>query len=192
MLACTLIGGKGIPAPTSRDGYGWDDARRIIERFARLFVSRYYLEVQPFYELDKTRLINPAYERLGRELGIPLVATCDVHYPRPDDSEMQAILHAVHRGNQSIDDAMRSWNYDVPMTFPESDNALGERLMKTGLSRAAAWEAITNAAYIAEMCNVTLPKAARLRYPISEGDWKPWLYVATVASQRATKKTKAI
>jgi len=174
LLACSLVGGKGIPAPTSRDGYGWDDARRVISRFARLFVSRYYLEVQPFYELEKTCLINPAYERLSRETGVPLVATCDVHYPRPDDSDMQAILHAVHRGNQSIDDAQRAWNYSVPMTFPESDRALGERLMKTGLSRNAAWEAILNSAWIAEHCTVTLPKAEPLVYPISDKDWEPW------------------
>jgi len=174
LLACSLVGGKGIPAPTSRDGYGWDDARRIISRFARLFVSRYYLEVQPFWELEKTCLINPAYERLAREAGLPLVATCDVHYPRPDDSDMQAILHAVHRGNQSIDDMMRSWNYDVKMTLPESDRDLGERLMKTGLSRNAAWEAITNSARIAEQCTVTLPKAERLQYPIQKSDNEPW------------------
>jgi DNA polymerase III subunit alpha len=174
LLACALVGGKGIPAPTSKDGYGWDDARRVISRFARLFVSRYYLEVQPFYELEKTCLINPAYERLSRETGCPLVATCDVHYPRPEDSGMQAILHAVHRKNQSIDDTMRAWNYDVPMTLPESDKALGERLMKTGLSRNAAWEAILNSARIAEQCTVTLPKADRLIYPIQEGDLKPW------------------
>jgi DNA polymerase-3 subunit alpha len=174
MLACALVGGKGIPVPTSRDGYGWDDARRIISRFARLFGERYFLEVQPFYELEKTCRINPAYERLSRESGVPLVATCDVHYPRPEDGEMQAILHAVHRGNQSIDDAMRSWNYDVPMTLPESDKALGERLMKTGLSRAAAWEAILNTEWIASQCTVTLPKASRLVYPIKEDDWKPW------------------
>jgi DNA polymerase-3 subunit alpha len=174
MLACALVGGKGIPVPTSRDGYGWDDARRIISRFSRLSGERYFLEVQPFWELDKTCRINPAYERLSRESGVPLVATCDVHYPRPSDSEMQAILHAVHRGNQSIDDAMRSWNYSVPMTLPESDKALGERLMKTGLSRDAAWEAILNTEYIASQCNVTLPKAERLAYPISDADWKPW------------------
>ena len=175
LLACSLVGGKGIPAPTSRDGYGWDDARRVISRFARLFVSRYYLEVQPFYELEKTCRINPAYEQLSRQTGVPLVATCDVHYPRPNDSDMQAILHAVHRGNQSIDDAMRAWNYDVPMTFPESDNALFDRLRKTGLSRAAAIDAILNAEYIAGQCNVTLPKAERLQYPIQENDWSPWL-----------------
>lgn len=174
LLACSLIGGKGIAAPTYRDGYDWGMARRVISNFARLFGERYFLEVQPFYELEKTCRINPAYERLSNELDIPLVVTCDVHYPRPEDGEMQAILHAVHRGNQSIDDAMRAWNYSVPMTLPESDKDLGIRLMKTGLSRSAAWEAINNSALIADMCTVTLPKAARLEYPIQEDDWKEW------------------
>src|SRR5215467_10391336 len=93
LLACSLVGGKGIPEPTSRDGYAWDDARLVIQRFATLFGSSYYLEVQPFWELEKSVRINTAYAKLGREMGIPLIVTCDVHYPRPEDGEMQAILH---------------------------------------------------------------------------------------------------
>ena len=174
LLACSLVGGKGIPEPTSRDGYAWDDARLVIQRFAALFGSRYFLEVQPFWELEKSRKINTAYAKLSRETGVPLVVTNDVHYPRPEDSEMQAILHAVRRGKHTVEEAMREWNYEVPMTLPESDTALGERLMKTGLTRAEAWDAICNSRDIAEMCTVKLPKAERLRYPISEGDLKPW------------------
>jgi DNA polymerase-3 subunit alpha len=174
LLACSLVGGKGIPAPVNKTGYAWDDARLVIHRFLSLLGERYYLEVQPFWELETTCKINPAYEKLSKETGVPLVVTCDVHYPYADDAEMQAILHATHRGKHTVDEMLREWNYQVPMTFPESDKELGERLMKTGLSRAAAWEAICNSAYIAEMCNVTLPKAQRLRYPISVEDLKPW------------------
>jgi len=174
LLACSLVGGKGIPEPTSRDGYAWDDARLVIQRFAALFGSRYFLEVQPFWELEKSRKINTAYAKLSRETGVPLVVTNDVHYPRPEDSEMQAILHAVRRGKHTVEEAMREWNYEVPMTLPESDTALGERLMKTGLTRAESWDAICTSRDIAEMCTVKLPKAERLRYPISEGDLKPW------------------
>jgi DNA polymerase-3 subunit alpha len=173
LLACSLVGGKGIPEPAG-SGFGWDDARLVIHRFQRIFGARYFLEVQPFWELEKTCKINPAYARLSRETGVPLVVTCDVHYPNPEDGEMQAILHAVHRGKHSVDDVMREWNYAVPMTLPESDKDLGERLMKTGLSRTEAWEAICNARYVADSCNVTLPKAERLRYPIQEGDHRPW------------------
>lgn len=173
LLACTLTGGKGIPEPGG-DGYDWDGARDVIGRFRGVFGDRYALEVQHFWEVEKVCKINPAYERLSRETGVPLAVTGDVHYPRPEDGEMQAILHAVHRGHASVDDAMRSWNYEVPMTLPESDKDLGERLMKTGLSRSAAWEAILTTERIAGECNVTLPKAQRLVYPVREDDLKPW------------------
>jgi DNA polymerase-3 subunit alpha len=183
LLACTLLGGKGIPEPTTRadgmdarrPGEAWDDARAVIQRFVNTFGDDYYLEVQPFYELERSCKINTAYERLSRETGVPLVVTQDVHYPAMDDAEMQAVLHAVHRGKASVDDAMREWNYDVPLTLPDSDRALADRLRKTGMSGRAAYSAIENSAWIAENCNVTLPKAERLRYPISEEDFQPWV-----------------
>ena len=175
LLACSLVGGKGIPIPASRDGYGWDDARLVISRFLRLFgTERFYLEVQPFWELEKSGRINTAYAKLAREFGLRLVVTNDVHYPYPADSEMQAILHAVRRGKHTVEEAMREWNYEVPMTYPESDRELGERLMKTGLSRNEAWDAICTTADIASGIEFRLPKAERLRYPISEQDLEPW------------------
>jgi len=177
LLACSLLGGKGIPVPGGeerRPGEAWNDAEALISRFQDLFGDRYFLEVQPFYELERSCTMNPAYAKLSRMTGVPLVVTQDIHYPHPEDSEMQAILHAVRRGAHTVEDQMREWNYAVPMTFPESDKALGERLMKTGLSRSEAWEAIKNTAIIAGRCNVTLPKAKRLQYPISEDDLKPW------------------
>lgn len=171
LLACTLLGGKGIPEPTRPDLRGTE---RCARRFADMLGDRYYLEVQAFPELEKTRAINPVYEALGRKLGIPLVATMDVHYPMPEDNEMQTILHAAHRGNQSVDDAARAWNYDVLLTMPEDDQALLAKLVRTGLSKKAAQAAINNSAEIGERCNVTLPKAERLRYPIKDKDWEPW------------------
>jgi DNA polymerase-3 subunit alpha len=171
LLACTLTGGKGIPEPDSPD---IGACAEIIGRFRALFGDRYYLEVQPFFELEKTEIINQSYALLSKETGTPLVVTHDVHYPRQEDSEMQAVLHAVHRGKASVDDAMREWNYEVPMTLPEDDNDLFYRLRKTGLDRADAIDAIENAAELASRLNVELPKAETLRYPSTEKDLEPW------------------
>jgi DNA polymerase III alpha subunit len=172
LLACTLVGGKGFAEPEHPNISG---ALAVIDAFSSLVGDYFYLEVQPFWELEKTQRINTSYELLSRETGVPLVVTPDIHYCRPEDAEMQAILHAVHRGKHSIDDAMRDWNYEVPMTYPESDNDLYYRLRKTGLSRDAAIDAIEMSGIIAGSCNVKLPKAERLRYPIGEADLKPWL-----------------
>lgn len=146
----------------------------MIERFKTLFGDRYYLEVQPFPELERVCNMNPMYEWLSKVTKVPIAVTHDVHYPKMSDSEMQAVLHAVHRGKHSVDDVMREWNYEVPLTLPASDNELFDRLVQTGLGRDAAIDAILNTGIIAERCNVTLPKAERLRYPIQDGDLEPW------------------
>lgn len=171
LLACTLLGGKGIP---DKDRPDFAAAREVADRFRDTFGENYFLEVQPFPELDKSRAINTAYERLSIMCDVPIIVTGDVHYPMPEDGEMQAVLHAAHRGNASIDDQLRSWNYEVPMTLPASDNDLWRRLRLTGLSRDAAKTAILNSGALAERCNVTLPKAERLRYKITPKDLEPW------------------
>jgi DNA polymerase-3 subunit alpha len=171
-LACALLGGKGTPEHNDRPDYA--AAREVMGSFIRVLGDRYYLEVQPFYELERSCAMNKAYERLSKETGVRLVVTHDVHYPTMDDAEMQAVLHAVHRGKASVDDVMREWNYDVPCTLPESDRALADRLVRTGMSPAASREAIATSTDIAERCNVTLPKAERLSYSITEEDLKPW------------------
>jgi DNA polymerase-3 subunit alpha len=172
LLACSLLGGKGTPE--HNDDPDFEAARRVIRRFQRIFGDRYYLEVQPFWELPRTIAMNTAYAILSKEESVPLVVTFDVHYPKMEDAEMQAVLHAVHRGKASVDDAMREWNYAVPLTLPESESGLHDRLRKTGLTKRQANQAILATAEIADRCNVTLPKAEKLRYPIEEKDLKPW------------------
>jgi DNA polymerase-3 subunit alpha len=172
-LACTLLGGKGTPEHIDEPDLA--AAEELIYRFADVFPGRYFLEVQPFYELPRTLAMNQAYEKLSAITGVPIVVTHDVHYPKFEDHEMQAILHAVHRGKASVDDAMREWNYLVPLTLPETDAELRGRLVRTGMSKQAAADAIHTSAVIAGMCNVTLPKAERLRYNIEEEDLQPWV-----------------
>jgi DNA polymerase-3 subunit alpha len=172
LLACALLGGKGTPEHIDRPDYG--TAGVVIENFRALFGDRYFLEIQPFYELPRSCAMNKAYERLSREFDVPLVVTHDVHYPEMADAEMQAVLHAVGRGKASVDDAMREWNYKVPLTLPSSDKALANRLKRTGISRDSAWAAIEASAYVGSLCNVTLPKAERLRYNATERDMQPW------------------
>lgn len=173
-MACTLIGGKRFPVPET-DKQKWDAyeaAGFIAEQFQRMMPGRFYLEVQAFPELDDTRKINTAYARMSKELGIPLAATLDCHYVRPEDNEMQVILHACGpqgRGQATADEMLRSWNYDVLLTLPESDKIIAKKLIDTGIPREQAWDAVMNTAEIASRCNVTLPKAKRLQFPCPDG-----------------------
>lgn len=164
-LVCDLLGGKGVTEHDSDINAALETARR----FQSLLGDRYYLETQAFPELDRTCDTNQALESIAAKTGIQIVATGDVHYPKPEDSDMQVILHAAHRGSKSFEDQARSWGYDVKLSPPLSDAAVVERLTATGMSRKTALGAVQNAATIGERCNVTLPKAERLRYPCPDG-----------------------
>ena len=162
LLACTLLGGKGTPEHSSDLKAAID----VAKNFQELLGDRYYLEVQQFPELERSRAMNIAYEKLSAKTGIPLVATCDVHYPQPTDNEMQLILHAVDRAgkNNTIEKQAQGWEYDVKLTTWD-DRTMMDRMVGTGLSKSAAQEALRNTAIIADRCNVTLPKLEELRYP---------------------------
>lgn len=165
-IVCDLLGGKGVPEHEAEVDAALETARR----FQELLGDRYYLETQAFPELERTKETNKALEFISGRLGIPLVATGDVHYPKPEDSRMQVILHAAGRGNNSFEKQQQSWGYDVKLSPPLSDEIVIERLIATGLSRRAAQAAVDASATIGERCNVTLPKAERFRFPVPDGD----------------------
>lgn len=166
-LACTLLGGKGIPAPSRPD---YAAAKQVALKFKSMLGDRYYLECQQFPELARTKLINTVYAELSRQTGIPLVATGDVHYPFPEDNVMQEILHSASRGGKnSFDTDGAKWEYTVPLTHPISDKVIFERLQGTGLTKTQAAKAILSTEEIAGRCNVVLPKVERLRFPYPAG-----------------------
>lgn len=175
MLNCTLLGGKSDGPKLDNTTRERMEATKLLAKgFATLFGDRYYLEVQQFPGLERTCTLNPLLADIGEALGIPLCATADVHYPYPDDNEMQKILHASHRGSSSVAAQEASWEYDIRLTYPTSDAEIGKNLMGTGLSREQAWRAILATEEIANRCDVSLPRSDFLRYPVSQQDMEPW------------------
>lgn len=173
LLSCSLLGGKEIPESEA----SWGRAVLYAEKMKALLGDRFYLECQMFPELARTCILNPAFERMGKMLGIPLVATADVHTVQPGDSELRALLHAAGRGNNTIAKQLSSWEYDVPDYIPLSDKAVYQAMIGTGLSVAAAREACRSTAEIAERCNVELPKASQFRYPVADPAAELWAWI---------------
>lgn len=178
LVACSLLGGKTIEegkpdwTRAARTRYGtWEGpsyarAKEAALQFKDVFGDRFYLETQMFPELERSRDINQAYEQLSSECSIPLAATADCHYPMPDDNAMQVVLHAAGRGAGSVAAQEASWEYDIRLAPPTGDDVVHERLRATGLSRRAASAAWASTGEIAARCNVVLPKADRLRFPV--------------------------
>lgn len=175
VLSCTLLGGKSYG--DTRLTYSKADYRRalgVVEWYQEVFGDRYYLEVQRFPMLDRTRALNPAFERISRDTGVPLAATSDCHYVFARDNEMQKILHAAHRGS-SVQAVEASWEYDCTLDIPESDERVFKDLIGTGLSGDAALDSIANTSRIADRCNVRIQKVTPIQYKPSERDWEPWV-----------------
>jgi DNA polymerase-3 subunit alpha len=191
-LACTLLGGKGIEPPANkaeRDAY-YNRAVRVMLGYKRMMGDRYYLEVQRFPRLERSRILNTQYAKWSKEFGIPLVATSDVHYPLPEQNEIQKILHASSRATGTVAAAEAGWEYDILLTYPLSDDEILRDLMGTGLTRGEATAAIMNTQEIAERCNVSVPKMDRIRYPISDAAFAPWDPPKHVAKSKALPSSR--
>lgn len=173
-LATAMIGGKHVP----EDKASYRRGRRVAKWFKDRFGDAYFLEVQAFPELQQTRTLNPMMEQCGKDLGIPLVATMDVHYTAPEEQEIQKILHNVRPGSKkTLEEQVRDWGYDVPLCVPPTDKVIYRRLRETGLSESAAIEAIVSTEEIAQDCNVVLPRQPRVQYPTKDPHalWEKWL-----------------
>ena len=180
-LSCTIAGGKSLGEPLTPEqcdallsdedalSEHLQEAVNLIERFQEVYGDRYYLEVQVFDNYFRTCFINKCMEHLSRETGVPLVATADVHYPNPEDWEVQRLSNGIAWAN-SVEQLAQNRDYEAGnASYPTSDRQVIDRLLKTGMSPASMKPAILNTGKIAERCNVVLPKTSPVRYSESDG-----------------------
>ena len=101
-LAACLSGEIAIHLRQGR----YEDAKRSAEWFAGVFgKDRFWLEVQHHGIADE-RVVTEGMLKLGRELGIGVVATNDAHYLRREDAESHDVLLAIGTGSD-LDDPKR-------------------------------------------------------------------------------------
>ena len=132
---------------TFLDRENYEAARECATRMARVFgEGRFFLELQD-HGIPQQRTVNAGVLELAAELGLPLVATNDVHYETRADASPHDVLLCIQTG-KLVDQADR-------MRF-HSD----EFYFKSPAEMAAAFpdhsEALTNTAWIAERCEVEL------------------------------------
>lgn len=117
------------------------EAAELLDIFGE---GNFYLELQD-QGLEEEAMIKPQMLQIARELGLPLVATNDVHYVRKEDAEAHDVLLAIQTAT-SINDENR-------MRFPNDEFYLkSEEEMRRIF--ASTPEAIDNTQAIADACNV--------------------------------------
>ncbi len=129
-----------------------EQARPALEAAARLRdilgPKNFFLEMQ-YQGIEEQKIVNRGLVPLAKELGLPLVATNDVHYLRQGDAQPHDVLLCIGTG-KTVNDAQRL-RYTGDQFF-----------LKTPQQMAAVFgdfpEAMKNTLLIAERCDVTIPK----------------------------------
>lgn len=137
------------------------EAKAKAERFAKLFgQDHYYLELQMHPRIPEQRLVNQKLVAFSRELGIPLVATNDAHYLRPDDAEAHEILLCVQTQHTILEKNRPLSLADSPDFYLKSEAEMKALFMEYP-------DAITNTRKIADRCNVELTLGKWILPPFS-------------------------
>lgn len=165
-LATACVGGKHVEESEASYQRGLKVARWLSDK-----LDDFFIEVQAFPELDKTRRLNPMLARIAKQIHRPLVATMDCHYTIPEEAEIQVVLHGVRPGEKRTAEELEfDWGYDVPLCPPPTDNSIYHKLRETGLTKGQAIEAIVNTEEIAQECRgLVLPKLPKVDFPLPPG-----------------------
>ena len=122
--------------------------KRILEYNELFGQDNFYLEIMDHPELDGQARVNKALIAFSKELGIPLVATNDIHYLKKEDAEAQDILLCLQNKKKITD------------TDRMSMIGHGDYSMRSNAEMIEAFkdtpEAIANTLKIADMCNLEI------------------------------------
>lgn len=77
------------------------EAQNVLEEMKQN-IDNLFVEIQPF-DLEESRKINKVLIRMAKQLGLPIVATNDCHFVRPEDCELQHFLSMTRRKKNYID-----------------------------------------------------------------------------------------
>ena len=149
-----------------------DDERalKLIDWYRNVFKDRFYLEMQDHgHPLSSThsaeqKKVNDWHMAHAKELGLPLVVTCDAHYLNKEDQDAHEVLLCVGTAsNLSDPKRMTLKDYDLHVIPAEE---IIEHWQDT------CPEAVINTRKIAERCNVDLQLGRILipKFPLPEGE----------------------
>ncbi|NLY90084.1 MAG: DNA polymerase III subunit alpha [Firmicutes bacterium] len=133
----------------------YEGAKKVAAWYREVFGPRhFYLELQN-QGLEGQREVNRGLVNLGRELGLEIVATNDLHYIDRQDAMVHDVLLCIQTG-KTINDPKR-------LKFPTD-----QFYFKTGTEMARAFselpQALSNTVAIAERCNYHF-ETGRYRLP---------------------------
>jgi len=157
-----------------------EEAEKLSIRYKEIFgKENFYLEIQNHPHIEDQKKVNKVLVSLSKKLSIPLVATNDSHYLRPEDSEAQDILMLINTGADpkdperltlKADDFSLKKPEEMEKDFQDFPEAIENtqkitdlcnfkfELGKTKLPKFAVPEKKTDNGYLKELCLEGLDK----------------------------------
>ncbi|MFH0791903.1 MAG: DNA polymerase III subunit alpha [bacterium] len=140
-----------------------DEAEKTALKYKKIFGDDgFYLELQNHKNIKEQAIVNEKIIKLAKKIGVPLVATCDMHYLNKDDNEAQDILMLINTGADPNDpERLTMKGDDFSMKSPEE--------MASDFKDYP--EAISNTQKIDALCNFDfeLGKIKMPAFPVPEG-----------------------
>jgi DNA polymerase III subunit alpha len=142
----------------------FDGAKSIAFEYQEIFgKENFFLEIGDHPNIPESVKLRGLVIKLSEETGIPLAATQDVHYLKPEDAEYHDILLAVQTGNKLTDDDRLTLSADdFSLISPEQ---MAEKFKDVP-------ESVTNTGIISDRCNVKLELGRTLLPNFSKPDGK--------------------
>lgn len=163
------------------------EAEEVAKKYAELFgPDHYYIELQKHAAIPEIEQVNEKLVALSRKLGLPLVATNDVHYVRADDAEAQEILLCVQTQRTIVEKNRPLSMMGSPDFYLRSPEEMTELF-------AQYPEALENTVKIASMCDITLSVGKWIlpKFPVPEGQ-TPEDYLRVLVEERLPLRYKTI
>ncbi len=168
LIVLSACMGSEIGDALKNDQY--EKAKEVAIWYKKLFKDRYFLEIQdhghpenPLHSVEQQQ-INEQILKLGQELDIDVVVTCDAHYLKHEDQEAHEVLLCVGTGSYlSEEKRMSLKDFPLHVTDPE------EIINRWGKTNP---EVITNTKKIADSCNVQIELGGILipKFPVPKNE----------------------
>jgi len=122
-----------------------EEAEKQAQKYQEIFgKGNFYLEIQDHPNLPDQKKVNEVLIEFSKKLAIPLVATNDVHYLKPEDAQVQDILMLINTGSRPDDpERLTMQADDFSMRSPQQ---MAESFKEVP-------QALENTQRIQEMCN---------------------------------------
>lgn len=159
------------------------EAERVAREYGEVFgPDHYYLELQYHPKIPEQVIVNDKLVALSRKLGLPLVATNDIHYVDAEDAEAQEILLCVQTQHTMLENNRPLSMIATPDFYMRSPSEMKGLFIQYP-------EAIENTVKIAAMCDTTLSVGKWIlpNYPLPD-DVTPAQYLETLVKERTSKK----